>query len=33
MSGENTSEPKEYKVKKNVEEKVINDIFNFIKKN
>lgn len=33
MSGENTSEPKEYMVKGNVDEMVINDIFNFIEKN
>ncbi|MDP2067971.1 MAG: DUF3887 domain-containing protein [Lutibacter sp.] len=33
MSGENASEPKEYMIKGNVDEKVIVDIFNFIEKN
>ncbi len=33
MSGESASEPKEYMIKGNVDEKVIVDIFNFIEKN
>jgi fermentation-respiration switch protein FrsA (DUF1100 family) len=33
MNGENASEPKEYMIKGNVDEKVINDIYNFIEKN
>jgi fermentation-respiration switch protein FrsA (DUF1100 family) len=33
MSGENTSEPKEYMTKGNVDEMVVSDIFNFIEKN
>lgn len=33
MSGENISEPKEYMTKGNVDEMVINDIFNFIQIN
>jgi len=33
MSGENVSEPKEYMTKGNVDEMVVNDIFNFIEKN
>lgn len=33
MDGENRSEPKEYRLKGNVDERVVNDIFNFIEKN